>query len=219
MKTKLALGWILVVVGTVFLICGLVVILFAAFNPGESGSMGGEITPSFWTSLANALMEFTLELLNVDWTAMRAGIFLVIIGLIIDTGGIYLLLRYAGDQYGEQIFWQMVQTSHVGTRTLEYVTGEPFLDTFADWLATLYLTGKTITSNSRYHYSSTHTIANFDVLRVLNRNVSEGIYNGFVFGTSGDFLLYHNPSPPALEFILGAGSSNAILRAIVVRTQ
>ena len=95
MKTKLTLGWILVVTGTVFLICGLVVILFASFNSGESGSMGGEITPSFWTSLANALMEFTLELLNVDWTAMRAGVFLIIIGVAIDTGGVYLLLTGA----------------------------------------------------------------------------------------------------------------------------
>jgi hypothetical protein len=133
-------------------------------------------------------------------------------------GGIFLLLRYAGDQYGDQIYRRMVETSRVGMSTLELVAGKPFFTTFADWLATLYLTGKTITSDSRYHYSSPHTIAKFDTLLVRNRNVSDGIFNGSVYGASGDYLLYHNPTPPAIEFVIGAGNA-AVLRAVVVRTQ
>ena len=92
-KTKLTLGWLLIVTGTLFLICGLVVMIFATLRMGPDGIMGGEIQdPSFWTTLANALMQFVIDLINIEWTPIRAGVFLIVVGLVLDWGGAYTLI-------------------------------------------------------------------------------------------------------------------------------
>ena len=94
MKPKLTLGWLLVLTGTLFLICGLVVMIFATIRFGTDGSMGGEIPDlSFWPALANALMKFIIELLNVEWTPARTGVFLIVVGLVLDGGGAYLVMN------------------------------------------------------------------------------------------------------------------------------
>lgn len=67
--------------------------IFASLRPGMDGSMGGEITdPTFWVTLANAVMEFVIDLLEVDWTPLRAGVFLIVVGVIMDGGGAYLMI-------------------------------------------------------------------------------------------------------------------------------
>ena len=92
-KTKLTLGWLLIVTGTLFLICGLVVMIFATIRMGSDGIMGGDIQdPSFWTALANALMQFVIDLINIEWTPTRAGVFLIVVGLVLDGGGAYALM-------------------------------------------------------------------------------------------------------------------------------
>jgi hypothetical protein len=92
-KTKLTLGWLLIVTGTLFLACGLVVMIFATLRMGPGGIMGGEIQdPSFWATLANALMRFIIDLINIEWTPTRAGVFLIIIGLVLDGAGAYALM-------------------------------------------------------------------------------------------------------------------------------
>jgi hypothetical protein len=92
-KTKLTLGWLLIVTGTLFLLCGLVVMIFATLRMGPDGIMGGEIQdPSFWTTLANALMHFVIDLINIEWTPTRAGVFLIVVGLVLDGGGAYALI-------------------------------------------------------------------------------------------------------------------------------
>ena len=56
--------------------------------------MGGEIpNQSFWPVLANALMMFIIDLLNVEWSPARAGVFLIVVGLILDGGGAYFLMN------------------------------------------------------------------------------------------------------------------------------
>ena len=93
MKTKQSLGWVFVITGSLFLLSGLVVMLFATLRPGLDGSMGGEIVdPSFWVTLANAVMAFIIELLEVNWTPVRVGVFLIVIGVIMDGGGAYLMV-------------------------------------------------------------------------------------------------------------------------------
>lgn len=92
MKSKLTLGWLLIIVGTLFLICGLVVMIFATIYMDSNGSLVGEIPdPSFWPALANALMKFVIELLNVQWTTARVGAFLILVGLILDGGGAFFI--------------------------------------------------------------------------------------------------------------------------------
>ena len=93
MKTKLTFGWIFVITGTLFLACGLFVMIFATLQPGTDGSLGTEIgDPSLWVSFANTVMTFVIKLLEVEWTRARVGVFLVVIGILMDGGGAYLML-------------------------------------------------------------------------------------------------------------------------------
>lgn len=67
--------------------------IFATLRIGPDGIMGGEIPdPSFWTTLANALMEFIIDLINIEWTPARAGVFMIVVGLVLDGGGAYALM-------------------------------------------------------------------------------------------------------------------------------
>jgi hypothetical protein len=92
MKPKLTLAWIFVLTGTSFLISGLVVMIFATLRPGMDGPAGGLPDPSFWVNLANMVMQFIIDLLEVDWTPIRVGVFLIIVGVIFDGGGAYLIM-------------------------------------------------------------------------------------------------------------------------------
>lgn len=91
MKTKQTLGWIFVITGTLFLLCGLVVMIFATLRPGMEGPAGGEVT-SIWVEFANAVMVFIISLLEVEWNPIRVGVFLIVIGVLFDGGGAYLMV-------------------------------------------------------------------------------------------------------------------------------
>ena len=67
--------------------------IFATIRFGHNGTMGGEIPdPSFWVALANEVMKFIIALLNVEWTPARAGVFLIVVGVLLDGGGTYMLV-------------------------------------------------------------------------------------------------------------------------------
>ena len=91
MKTKQSIGWIFVLTGTMFLFSGLVVMLFATLRSGWTGPTVEIPDASIWVSLANAVMEFIIELLEVEWTRVRVGVFLIVIGFLLDSGGAYML--------------------------------------------------------------------------------------------------------------------------------
>ena len=79
--------------GTMFLLSGLTVMIFATLGTGMDDPTGGLPTdPSIWVSLANAVMGFIIELLEVEWTPIRVGVFLIIIGFIMDGSGAYLMV-------------------------------------------------------------------------------------------------------------------------------
>jgi len=89
MKPKLLLGWILVGMGVLFLACGLVVTIFATVTVDSSLLQS---TPSMWVVLANTIMDFTLQLLAMEWTATRVGIFLIVVGMVLEGVGAYSLM-------------------------------------------------------------------------------------------------------------------------------
>lgn len=99
MKTKQALGWIFVLTGTLFLLCGLVVMIFATLRPGMEGPAGGEAA-SIWIELANSVMIFIISLLEVDWTPIRVGVFLIVIGVLFDGGGAYFMVSSEAQSKG-----------------------------------------------------------------------------------------------------------------------
>jgi hypothetical protein len=93
MKTKKTLGWVLIGLGSLFLIGGLFVLVFATVTVDGDASMNTPlVNPSIWITIADRLMDFTFELLEVDWTPARTGVFLVMVGLVLEGAGIYALI-------------------------------------------------------------------------------------------------------------------------------
>ncbi len=75
--------------GVLFLACGLVVTIFATVTVDSSLLQS---TPSMWVELANTIMDFTLQLLAMEWTATRVGIFLIVVGMVLEGVGAYSLM-------------------------------------------------------------------------------------------------------------------------------
>jgi len=94
-KNRQSLGWILVTTGLLFLLAGLIVTTLAttplAVKPPHGGSLQPQPAPSFWVELADKIMQFVLALLQVQWTPARVGVFLIIVGLVIEAAGGYLV--------------------------------------------------------------------------------------------------------------------------------
>jgi hypothetical protein len=132
-------------------------------------------------------------------------------------GGIYLFLRYLGDRFGESIYADILQSKCLGRACIEAITGENFYDTFGDFMAALYLSGRGVTADPKYNFSSID-MNDFTPLPVGGRVVGSGSAAGTVKRTSGDFYLFTNPGSPAGQFTF-TQSSRAGMRFFVVRTQ
>lgn len=133
-------------------------------------------------------------------------------------GGIYLFLRWLGDRFGEDIYIDILQNRCAGRACVESITGENFYDTFADFLATLYLSGRGITSDSKYRYSSIDLLADFQPLQVGSGQVGGQGVSGSVLRTSGEHYLFTNPGGSEGEFTFGLNTGSG-LRCVVVRTR
>jgi len=132
-------------------------------------------------------------------------------------GGAYLFLRYLGDRFGEEIYKQILQNSCAGRPCIEAITGENYYDTVADFMATLYLSGRGITSDGTYNFNSID-LADFQALKVGNTQVGGQQLKGTVYRTAGDFYLITNSGGTEGELVF-TQSSNAGLRTVVVRTR
>ncbi len=93
MRPQQTLGWILIVTGLLFLLSGLVITVFASMPTPANQPMAEDAAPtSVWVEFANQLMDFTLQLLALDWTPTRVGVFLIIIGMVLEGAGAYALI-------------------------------------------------------------------------------------------------------------------------------
>jgi hypothetical protein len=45
-----------------------------------------------WVDLANGIMRFIVEMMAVDWTPSRVGVFFIIVGMILEGMGAYALI-------------------------------------------------------------------------------------------------------------------------------
>jgi len=126
-------------------------------------------------------------------------------------------MRYLGDRFGNGIYKSLLQSRCVGRPCIEAITGEYFYDTVGDFLATLYLSGKDITSDERYRFTSID-LEQFAAVRVTSLTVGEAMAAGTVKRTAGDFFLFTNDATPVSTFTLSA-DAKAGVRTLVVRTQ
>jgi len=140
------------------------------------------------------------------------------IDTIEQRGGIFLFLRYLGDQFGEEIFKTIVQSRAVGIASIENVTRTDFYASIGDFLATLYLSGREITDDPTYRYTSLDLQRDFGDLLVTGQTAGGGGFGESVRSATGDFYLLTDARPPAL--LLGVSSAaNADVRVVIVRTE
>ncbi len=133
-------------------------------------------------------------------------------------GGIFLYLRYLGDQFGEDIYKTIVQSPLLGEASIADVTDMEFHASMADYLATLYLSNRGITSNPRYNFTSFDFQDTFGALDLDNRSASAGGFSGAVRSATGKFYLVSGTQSASLKFGVSS-SSSAVVRCVVVRTE
>jgi hypothetical protein len=133
-------------------------------------------------------------------------------------GGIYLFLQLMVDRYGTGILKSIVQSKCTGRACVQNVTGENFYDLFAEFLAALYLSGRGITADPRFNYSSID-LADFGTLATAT-HVAGGLQvTGSIRRTAGDFHIFSGALNQETRFTFTNPGGNARLRHVVVRIQ
>jgi hypothetical protein len=130
-------------------------------------------------------------------------------------GGIYLFLRLMADRYGTDILKDIVDSRCKGRDCLRNVTGEDFYDLVAQFFAALYLSGRGITTDPRFNYTSID-LADYGTL-IVSTGVVGLDDGGEVRRSSGDFYLYGGVSGldtryTFTELVPGVRLRNAIVR-------
>jgi hypothetical protein len=133
-------------------------------------------------------------------------------------GAAFLFLRYLGDRYGDGIFKELVQSKRSGIENIENVTGEDFIELFADWSAALYLSGKGIANDPRFEYSSIDLDGDFKPLDVTSIISLFSSLSGNVRALAPEFIEF-NLSSEATHNILIQSSSHGSMNAIIIRRQ
>jgi hypothetical protein len=133
-----------------------------------------------------------------------------------NRGAVYLFLRYLGDRFGESIYRTLVQSMHAGTVNAEAATGSNFLELFADWSAALYLSGRGITSDPRFNYSSIDLQGDFDPLYMIQNNMSISEMDGTMKPMGPDYILF-NASSQVLYDVSIMALSGGSMHVVIIR--
>lgn len=133
-----------------------------------------------------------------------------------ERGASFLFLRYLGDRYGDAIYKQLVQTRDTGVQNVEARTGLFFKEVFADWSAATYLSGRGITTDPRFAYSSLNLLADFKPLYLLAGNLSPGTMSSSIKAMAPEYVLFSLPSGASVTFTIGSEATSK-MNAVVVR--
>ncbi len=133
-------------------------------------------------------------------------------------GAIFLFLRYLADRYGEAILGDIVASKCTGRACIEDVTGENFYQLTADFLATLYLSGRGITSNPRYNYTSLDMVGDFSQVALTNETVDGNAFAAVTKRATGEFFVLRNLVTSGAVVNVSA-NAGARIRTVVVRIQ
>jgi hypothetical protein len=133
-----------------------------------------------------------------------------------ERGASFLFLRYLGDRYGDAIYKQLVQTRDKGVANIEARTGLFFKEVFADWSAATYLSGRGITTDPRFAYSSLNLLADFKPLYLLSGNLSPATTSGSVKAMAPEYVLYSLSSGASVTFAIDSEATSK-MNAVVIR--
>lgn len=132
-------------------------------------------------------------------------------------GGIYLFLRLMADRYGTDILKDIVQSRCKGRECIQNVTGEGFYDLVAEFFAALYLTGKGITADPRFNYTSID-LDDYGTL-ATGPGLVGASSAGEVRRSSADFYLYGGTLGVDTRFTFAELNAGVRLRHAMVRVQ
>jgi hypothetical protein len=83
-------------------------------------------------------------------------------------GAGFLFLRLMGDRFGDEIYKDMVQSRKRGRENVKSAVGEDFMELFIDWGVSCYLSGRGVTGEERYNYTTINFDTDFsDTLKVV----------------------------------------------------
>jgi len=133
-----------------------------------------------------------------------------------ERGASFLFLRHLGDRFGDGIYKSLVQSKLAGVRNVEAATNAFFKELFADWSAACYLSGRGITSDSRFNYSSINLLSDFKPLYVITGSLSAGSMSRSIKAMAPEYILYSLPSEASVTFTIGSDPTGK-MNAIVVR--
>lgn len=133
-----------------------------------------------------------------------------------ERGASFLFLRLLGDRFGDSIFRSLVQSRSTGTENVMASAGTPFKELFGDWCAALYLSGRGITGDPRFNYSSIDLLADFREPYTAQGVVSPLGMGGFLKSMAPEYILYDVPASGALDFSI-SGDEAGGFNAVVVR--
>ncbi len=133
-----------------------------------------------------------------------------------ERGASYLFLRLLGDRFGSSIFKALVQSKKTGVSNIESATGQFFMELFADWSAALYLSGRGITDDPRFNYTSIDLPGDFGAPYVATGAFAT--MQGFVQSMAPEYIRYDLPASSRIEFEIG-GDYSGSFNAVVVRLQ
>lgn len=133
-------------------------------------------------------------------------------------GGIYLMLRLLADRYGTGILMDIVHSKCTGRACIQSVSGMNFNDVLAEFLAAQYLSGKGITADERFNYTSID-LGDFGPLSVGLAAAGGPDESGSVRRASGDFYVFTGLLGQESQFQFNDVTGQASLRSVIVRTQ
>ncbi len=136
--------------------------------------------------------------------------------LLDERGAEFLFLRYLGDRYGDGMFKQLVQSKKTGVANIEAATRAFFKELFADWSATCYLSGRGITNDARFSYSSIDLQGDFKPLSVLGGNITGMQMTGFIKSTAPKYVSFAIPADGIVDFTIGSEAAGR-MNAVVIR--
>ena len=135
-----------------------------------------------------------------------------------ERGASFLFLRLLGDRFGTSVYKRLVQSKHTGVANVEAATGALFNELFADWDAACYLSGRGITADGRFNYSSINLQGDFKPLYTITGNVSGLATGGSIKSMAPEYILYTVPAGGTVDFTIGTETSGR-MNAVVVRVR
>lgn len=133
-----------------------------------------------------------------------------------ERGASFLFLRYLGDRFGGAIFKSLVQTRLLGTANVEAATGMVFKEAFADWAAACRLSGRGITDDVRFNYSSLDLQADFDPLMIVPGIITGSPMMGAIRSIAPEYFQFTIPAGETVDFPLWSEESGR-LNAVGIR--